>query len=573
VKKRNILKLTSEKEMAILKKILTNLLVIAVFFAFQHQAAASEPLPFAEETKPLMQQKGFLPPIQTDESQLSAVEKIYVRHFKLEGNTVFSDAELFPILEPYQNRKITPEELQEAKNKLTRYYYDNGYVNSGAVLPDQKVENGIIVLRIIEGKLTRTEVVGEPRLKKRYVSSRLELATSGDKPLNVNFLQDQLKILKQDPRIENVNASLGPGFGLGEAVLKVGIDEARPYHLSLKFNNYNSPSIGPYRGEVEFSHLNLTGWGDALTAQYALTEGLDEYKLNYSIPLTRRDTTLSFSAERSEALVVAEPFYSAGTDIRSEITTYSASLRHPFYKTLAAEFAAGLKFQKRHSETRLKDEPFPFPFSGADENGETDFNVFRFSQEWVNRSLTSVLAAYSNFSFGDVDGGELDGNFFLWLGQFQWINRIAFLDSQAIFAVNLQLSKDTLVSAEKFSIGGYSTVRGYRENQITADNGINASLEWRIPVIQLKIPRLSKEPGDGMLHLCPFFDFGKGWNADLEDPEDDTLYSAGIGARWSVGKNLNAEIYWGKALKTVEDPGEYDIQDDGIHFQISAELF
>lgn len=557
-----------------MKNILTTLLIIAVFFAYQHQAAASEPLPpFAEETKPSIQQKGFLPQIEADESRLSAVGKIYVRQFKLEGNTVFSDAELSGVLEPYQNRNITAEELQEAKNKLSLYYYNKGYVNSGAVLPDQKVENGVIALRIIEGKLTRTEVVGDTWLRKRYIASRLELATSDDKPLNINFLQDQLKILKQDPRIENVNASLGPGFQLGEAILKVGVEEARPYHLSFKFNNYNSPSIGPYRGEAEFSHLNLTGWGDALTAQYALTEGLDEYKIDYSIPLTRRDTTLSFGAERSEALVVAEPFYSAGTDIRSEVTTYSAALRHPFYKTLTTEFAAGLKFQNRHSETTLKGDPFPFPFSGADENGETDFNVFRFSQEWVNRTLTRVVAAYSNFSLGDVDGGELDGSFFLWLGQFQWINRIDFLNSQAIFAVNMQLSKDTLVSAEKFSIGGSATVRGYRENQITADNGITASFEWRIPLIQLKIPYLSKEPGDGILHLCPFFDFGKGWNTDLEDPEDDTLYSAGIGARWSVGKNLNAEIYWGKSLKSVEDPSDYDIQDDGIHFQINAGLF
>ncbi len=555
-------------------KNITKLLIIAVFFAYHHQAAASEPLPsFAEETKPSVEQKGFLPRVEPDESRLSAVEKIDVRQFKLEGNTVFSDAELSEVLAPYQNRSITAEELQEAKNKLSLYYYEKGYVNSGAVLPDQKVENGVVVLRIIEGKLTRTEVVGDPRLRKHYISSRLELATSGDRPLNINVLQDQLKILKQDPRIENASASLGPGFELGEAVLKVGVEEARPYHLSLKFNNYNSPSIGPYRGEAELSHTNLTGWGDALTAQYALTEGLDEYKIDYSIPLTRRDTTLSFSAERSEALVVAEPFYSADMDIRSEMTTCSVSLRHPFYKTLATEFAAGLKFQKRHSETRLLGSPFSFPGSGADENGETDFNVWRFSQEWVNRSLTRVLAVYSNFSFGDVDGGELGGSFFLWLGQFQWINRIDFLDSQAVFALNTQLSGDTLVSAEKFSLGGSSTVRGYRENQITTDNGVNASLEWRIPVIQLKIPYLSKEPGDGMLHLCPFFDFGKGWNSDLEDPEDDMLYSAGIGARWSVGKYLNAEIYWGKAIKSVEDPDEYDIQDDGIHFQISAGLF
>lgn len=559
-----------------MKKFFKITVLISVLWVWGHMGAiasdtsAEENIP---ETPSQEQDAPLLPPVEGDASQLSAVEKVFVSKFKLEGNTVFSNKELDAILAPYQNREISAEELQEAKNTLTRHYINNGYVNSGAIIPDQKIESGIITLRIIEGKLTKTEISGNDWLRTRYIQSRLDLSTGrGEEPLNIITLQERLKILKQEPLIDNINAELSPGLRPGEANLNVEVEEANPFHLTLTFNNHNSPSIGAYRGEIDVRDDNLTGWGDALSFQYGLTEGLDDYAASYTVPITRWDTTLSFEIDRSESVVVADPFDKL--DIKSDTLTYAGSLRHPFYKTLSTEFAMGAKFEKRHTETSLLDAPFSFPESGADEEtGETDFYVARFFQEWVNRSMFQVIAAYSSFNFGSVDEGELDGQFFTWLGQFQWLRRISPLNSQILFSTNVQISGDALVSAEKFAIGGSSSVRGYRENQMTTDSGLVSSLEWRIPLATLKIPGLSKGANDGLLHLCPFFDLGWGWNSDAEDPDPDIIYSAGLGLRWSVNERIYAEIYWGEALEDVENDAETDLQDDGIHFQISIGLF
>ncbi|WP_207678077.1 ShlB/FhaC/HecB family hemolysin secretion/activation protein [Desulfonema magnum] len=560
-----------------MKRGLTIVLIMSVFFICTGTAASEDSSPAAEISdqaqKAHDQTPAVLPPIEENETQLSSVGKVYVKKFKLEGNAIFSDEDLTPITSPYEGREITAEELQEVKNKLSGYYYVNGYVNSGAIIPDQKVENGIILLNIIEGKLSQTEISENTWLRTGYILSRLDLATKDGKlPFNVNVMQDHLKLLKQDPRVKNIHADFAPGLERGEGILNVQVEEARPYHLTLRFNNHNSPSIGPYRGEAELQHLNLTGWGDSLTAQYALTEGLDDYSVNYTVPLTRRDTTLSFDFDRSESVVVSEAFEEL--DIKSDTTTYAAALRHPFYKSLSSEFAMGIRFEKRHTETSLLGRGFAFPDSGADEEtGETDFTMIRFSQEWVNRSLVQVVAAYSSVNMGNVDEGKYEGGFFTWVGQFQWLRRLRLFNSQLLFSLNMQLSDSSLISAEKFAIGGSSTVRGYRENQMTPDNGLTTYLEWRIPVMQLKIPGLSKGPNDGTFQLCPFFDFGKGWNTESNDPDPDNIYSAGIGARWSVNERISAEIYWGESLKDVEESGEYDIQDDGVHFQINVGLF
>jgi hemolysin activation/secretion protein len=126
---------------------------------------------------------------------------------------------------------------------------------------------------------------------------------------------------------------------------------------------------------------------------------------------------------------------------------------------------------------------------------------------------------------------------------------------------------------EKFAIGGADTVRGYRENQITTDGGVVASLEWRVPVVQLRVPVISSRPTDGWLRVCPFVDVGSGWNVEETDPDPDTLFGTGLGLRWDLREGVYARIYWGYAWEEVEDPSDWDLQDDGIHFEIGARLF
>lgn len=516
-----------------------------------------------------------LPPIDQDETKLSGVSKVFVRQLMVDGNTVYSDQELFPLLFPYQNREITAEELQEAKNQVTRHYISNGYINSGALIPDQEVKNGIIRMRVIEGRLTDTSITGNSWLRTSYISDRLALVSESENGvLNINRMQEGLKLLKQNPLIENVNAELRPGLQRGEASLNVDITESRPYYLSLRFNNYNSPGIGAYRGEIEGGLLNLTGWGDSLRGQYALTEGLDEYWISYTVPLNRWDTTLSLEMERSETEVVAAPFEELR--IESETTTYTGFLRHPFYKSLSSEFALGLKLEKSTSDTYLLGERFAFT---GDPSGTNKQTAIRFTQEWVSRSLKQVMAAYSSINFGvdlfdaTVLETDPDGKFLSWLGQFQWIRRLDWLESQVFYRLYVQVANNPLLPVEKFAIGGSSTVRGYRENQMTTDSGMVTSLEWRIPVVHLPVPGISKGSGDGILELAPFFDLGHGWNDRGTDPSPDTIYSLGLGARWLVSPLLRAEIYWGHALESVPDVEEYDLQDDGIHFEIVANIF
>jgi hemolysin activation/secretion protein len=76
------------------------------------------------------------------------------------------------------------------------------------------------------------------------------------------------------------------------------------------------------------------------------------------------------------------------------------------------------------------------------------------------------------------------------------------------------------------------------------------------------------------LYLAPFIDYGKAWNDRGLDPDPDHITSAGLGLKWAVTLpppvplRSEIEIYWGIPFRDIDSP-EYDLQDDGIHFQIA----
>src|ERR1043165_2340300 len=84
------------------------------------------------------------PPVnQLESKKLDSVAKLFVREFRFEGNPAFSGDELANVAASYTHREITSGELEEARRAVTLHYINHGYVNSGAVLPDQTPTNGI----------------------------------------------------------------------------------------------------------------------------------------------------------------------------------------------------------------------------------------------------------------------------------------------------------------------------------------------------------------------------------------------------------------------------------------------
>lgn len=509
---------------------------------------------------------GIAPP-QAERDPLSAQARVFVREIRVLGASALSLPELAALTGAYENREVGSEELQELRDKLTLAYVMRGYVNSGAVLPDQEVRAGVIEYRIVEGRLNRVEIAGNPHLNSDYISGRV-LLESGP-PLNLNALQRRLQLLQQSGLLERINAELVPGLAPGESTLRMQVEEARPYQLVFAAGNNRSPSIGGNRGELAFSHRNLSGNGDALVMKLGAIArtGRQDLSLDYGLPLNRHDTALLLHTTHSEAVVVETPF--DALDIRNRARSKSIGIGQPLLQTPDQSLGLTLTRDFRQSQAYLLG--LPFSFSAGIPDGYSAESAWRFSQDWLRRGSDEVIALRSTFSYGKTnaldkigDGGP-DRSFHSWLAQFQWVRRFAGNGSQMVFRADLQQTRQALLSLDKFALGGMGSVRGFRESQFLRDKGYVASLEYRYPILR-------SEAGEGVLQLAPFIDHGNAWNADLTLAQPRSISSIGLGLLWSPSRQLQAQLYLAKGSRSVPQATR-DWQDRGVHFQMSYQFF
>jgi len=495
--------------------------------------------------------------------------RVFVKAIEVRGNTVFSDAEIETVTKPYTDRTLTTEDLERLRLALTLLYINNGYITSGAVIPDQDVQDGVIQLQIIEGTLSRIDVEGNSWLRQSYVSDRLSLGVRP--PLRLAPIQERLQFLQRDPRIERINAELRPGDQRGESVLSVKVRETRPWKVWLDFNNYQTPVVGAERGLMTLAHHNVTGNGDPFLLTYGGSAGVHPIiDTSYTLPLNRYDTSFIAHYRRNDFVVVSDQF--RFLDLNSESEIIGFTLRHPVYRTLSNEIAVAVTGEHLYNKlTSVLDSVggTQLLIPGSSDTGVSAVSALRFIQEYVHRTSTSVISARSRFSVGlDVldattNAGPLpDGRFFSWLGQLQGIRRFDdWWGMQLLGQMIVQLANDRLFPLEQIPVGGRFSVRGYRENTLIRDNGFIFSLESRFPVIRYAT-------GEPLLQFAQFVDVGRGWQAKGDTPDPHTLASVGLGLRWTVLPRERArfELYWGVPLNHVPHPSG-NLQDHGIHLQ------
>jgi len=535
------------------------------------QRIPEPPAPLPEPLPPLPPPEDLLdldrvPPDAREEP--GAEDTFTVASFDVIGSTVFSAAEFAAVTAPYLDRPLTFAELLEVRSAITQLYVDEGYITSGAIVPPQTFQDGgVVEIRVIEGRLEEIQVQGTRRLQPGYISSRIAVGTSA--PLNVDRLLERLQLLQLNPLIESITADLRAGIQPGLNTLIITVVEAESFDAIYRFDNNRSPSVGTARNQFRLIEGNLLGWGDRLSLGYSLTEGSDGFDVDYTVPVSPYNTTLRLTAEFNGNEVIEDPF--DVLEIESDSDAYQLTLRHPLLQTPSQEVALGLSASHQRSQTALGiGDIGPFPLSpGADEEGRIRVSALRFFQEWTQRNSEQVIALRSQFNLGldvldaTINGSGPDSRFWSWQGQGQWVRSLG-PDSLFLLRGGAQLSTDSLLTLEQFALGGQSTVRGYRQDQLLTDNGVLASAELRLPIL--------REPNNNLLlQIAPFVDFGYGWNHAGESPDPNLLAGIGTGLLLDIDNRLTARFDWGIPLTSV-DADRDTWQENGLYFSIELLL-
>ena len=548
--------------------------VVAQSIDFDAPATIEQPSPIQPSSPNIPLQIPTVPNLSPELPNVP--ETITVEKFEFIGNTAISDRELADATANYINKPISFPQLIQAANQVTTLYLQKGYITSGAYIPSQELQSGVIKIQILEGSLSQIDIdIVKGKLSPEYVRERVAIGTST--PLNINKLQEVLQLLQLNPLIDTLKAQLTAGIEPGTNILKVEVTGADTFTITPNLNNSRNPSVGTFERGVRLSEANLFGWGDELNVAYLNTDGSDRFEGRYTLPLNARNGTFSVFYSYSDNEIVEPPFDQL--DIEVDAQELDLTFRQPIFQRANAtnnqELALSLSATRQNNDSRLLGINFPVTL-GADDAGETRISALRFSQEWLQRSSKYVLSARSQFSLGidafnaTVNRDEPDSRFFFWRGQFVYSRLLATQSNNPImsptflFRSDIQLSTTSLVAIEQFSLGGQNNIRGYRQDALLSDNGIFASAEIRFPIFAS--PRRQSS-----LQVAPFIDFGTAWNNDRPNPETNTLASLGVGLLWQTNEKLTARLDVGIPLVEL-DSGDRTLQENGVYFQLQYSL-
>lgn len=496
---------------------------------------------------------------------------IVVRGFRIEGNSVLDEAALAAAVAPFLDRRLRAEQLALVTDAITRLYVESGYVGSGAFVPDQTVEDGLLTVRVIEGHVAALEIETSGRLRNGWVETRLRRALRA--PLRLDRLDEGLRLLQQDPRVARVDAVVVPMPRRGQARVRIEVEEADPLSLEARVANDLAPALGGWRATADAVHRNVTGFGDRLALSVTGARGLFDLDVEYRLPISPWQTELELGGGLARGEVVEGDFAEgdfADLDFRNELDGARIALRQPLWRSLEDEVALVVGVERRASDVTFD--------TNEDLFQRERLYLLRIDADWVRRTLDQVVALRLRGTFGfDVWDATsptptpgaptlADGRFRSVFLQLQHARRIRspIGPLEWVARGDLQLASGSLPSLEAFSMGGASTVRGYHENVVVTDNGVLGALELRVPIS----PDAWRPHA---LRVAPFVDAGYAWDDGDDDAASfDRVYaSAGLGLLYRYGDRFDLRAWYGEAfvLDPNRSPRGEALQDRGLHVE------
>lgn len=474
---------------------------------------------------------------------------------------------------------------------VNRAYLSAGFLNSGVVV--RPAAPGVLDLRIVYGGLA-APAAGQPPVSVDWVGGRARGLTPGflrdrlpsarERPLNAQALERDFRLLAEDPAIRTVNADLRPGRRPGEASLGLLVYPQDRFDLYVAAANNRSPSVGGERISAGGSMRNALFAGDVLALEGGLTDGVKDASASYETPFLSPRTVLSIRGGFNNAAVVDSGL--RPLDITAKERSVEGGLTRklidqPLLPTAtpgrwspARTLSVGGLVAWRRAESTLLGEPFSFA-PGA-RGGRAEYEAFRLVGDYVVRNVDQVLAVSLTGAVGlggtrsDVAGVENPKPHFLAaLGQVNYARRLDSHGLELRGRLSGQWAQGVLYSGERFSAGGETTVRGYRENLLLADEGVVGSLELARTLDLSGRQGAGRRFDWGAFTLAGFVDGAAVRNK--ADPQPvHAIYSVGGSLTWTPAEMLSARITYAEALKSVDVAGRRNLQDRGLSFRVTV---
>ena len=247
----------------------------AIPFATSNQTAAG-PEAMAQARAVLLQKLAELK-AQDNDTRVHVVStnagpRFDVEKYLVTGNTVLPPEAMSRVITNVDGAFGTNtsfEGIRAAMIELQKAYRERGYVTVSVGLPQQKLTNATVKVKVTEGRLAAISVTGN-----RYYSSNNVMRSLPS--LQTNMLLNS-QVLQRE--LDNANASrdrqiypvIGPGPEPETSELTLKVKDQLPLHARLELNNSGTPGTPDLRVNFNAQYDNLWDLDHQAGIQYGFT--------------------------------------------------------------------------------------------------------------------------------------------------------------------------------------------------------------------------------------------------------------------------------------------------------------
>jgi hemolysin activation/secretion protein len=478
-------------------------------------------------------------PLQIAQLPTTPEGKVRIRSVRITGATVFPADELRAFVASAEGQELTLAEIQQLVARITAHYRRRGYLVARAYVPPQRIEDGILEIAVLEGRVGKVQVQGA----KRYSPDLLQAYVAPPKEQPVfNAPQHESGMLRlNDLPGLRVESTLKPGAEVGTTDVILDVVKDRLITGSIETNNYGSRLTGRYRLGLSLDLNNPTGLGDVLSVRgVGAVEQVDDTwfaRAGYTLPVGMLGTKIGAAYTHAEAAVGRE-FAVLGINGTGDLV--SVFLAHPFIRTQALSLFGQLGFDYKEFETRALNQT-------VNEDTVSVLNlggIVEIVDGWrgltsgmlsVHRGIPEFLGSMQATDDPDASRTGAGGEFTKLVGSAARLQQV--YGPTSLFArATGQWTDDKLVTAEQFIAGGAGIVRGYPIGEITGDLGLTLTGEfrWNAPGFS-DVPTFGGKTWGDLLQVFAFIDYGEVRILDPLPGQDRHRDIAGTGVGFRLG--------------------------------------
>lgn len=467
-----------------------------------------------------------------------------ILEYRIDGADLLSQEDVERAVYPYLGPGKTSEDVEGARAALEQAYAAKGYQTVAVSIPPQQVSDGVVTLKVTEGKVGRLRVKGSRYYDIDEIKAAAPSLTEGAVP-DFNAVSEDIVALNQLPD-RKVTPSLRAGVTPGTVDVDLNVEDQFPLHGSLELNNRYSSDTSKLRMNGSLRYDNLWQLGHSINLGYQVapqnTNDSKVYSASYlaRLPSTPWLSLLGYAVKQDSDVNTLGSMNVAG---KGDILGARAIMTLPggdaeFFHTLSA----GVDRKKFEERVRL----------GGEDAYSTPITYYpvtaAYAATWMGDGRTTQLNASATVNFRPTSSEWQDfdnkrykagGGFAYFRGDLAHTEALPY-GAQAWGKVQGQLSNDPLISSEQFSAGGLDTVRGYLESEALGDNAAIGSIE-------LRSPSLTDVLGTEILNEWRFHAFVDGGRLTIKEAlaeQDSTfnLWSYGVGTRFQLLDYLNGSF-------------------------------